>query len=111
MPSKPQTARREHSDREVAVILALHAKGYTAREISCENLVPRSTINATIRRAASTLDGWYHRHTRSGRPNAGTARVTPGAPDQGERRRPTVIREGLLRASSNSPILRLELAD
>jgi lambda repressor-like predicted transcriptional regulator len=46
MSSAPKTARREHSDRDIAVILALHAKGYSAREISRENGVPKSTINA-----------------------------------------------------------------
>jgi transposase len=48
MPSAPKTARREHSERTIAVILALHAKGYSAREISAENDVPKSTINAII---------------------------------------------------------------
>lgn len=68
MPSKPNTSRHEHSERTIAVILALHAKGYSAREISVENDVPKSTINAIIRRATTSLDGWYHRKIRSGRP-------------------------------------------
>jgi DNA-binding NarL/FixJ family response regulator len=57
MPNIGKTARREHSDREVAVILVLHAKGYSAREISAENDVPKSTINAIIRRATTSPDG------------------------------------------------------
>jgi hypothetical protein len=70
MPSVGKTARREHSDRETATILVLHAKGYNAREISGENDVPKLKINAIIRRATNSPDGWYHREKRPGRPPA-----------------------------------------
>lgn len=57
MPSANKTSRREHSEREIAAILVLHAKGYSAREIGDEINVPKSTINTIIRRAINSLDG------------------------------------------------------
>ena len=68
MVSVSKTARREHSERIISIILASHTKGYSAREISAENNVPKSTINAIIRRATNSPDGWYHREKRCGRP-------------------------------------------
>jgi hypothetical protein len=56
MPSVGKTARREHSEREIATILVLRAKGYSAREINAENDVPKSTINTIIRRATNSPD-------------------------------------------------------
>jgi DNA-directed RNA polymerase specialized sigma24 family protein len=68
MPSANKTSRREHSEREIAAILVLHAKGYNAREIGDKINVPKSTINAIIRRASNSLDRWYYRKKRPGRP-------------------------------------------
>jgi hypothetical protein len=44
MPSINKTSRREHSEREISAILALHAKGYSAQEIDDETDVPKLTI-------------------------------------------------------------------
>lgn len=70
MPSINKTSRREHSKREIGAILVLHAKGYSAREISDEIDIPKSTINRIIRRATNSPDGQYHYKKRPGRPPA-----------------------------------------
>jgi transposase len=75
MPSANQTSRKEHSEREIAAILALHAKGYNAREIGDEIDVPKSIINRIIRRATNSPDRWYHYKKRSERPPAFDARA------------------------------------
>jgi hypothetical protein len=48
MPSANKTSRREHSEREIGAILALHAKGYSAQEIDDETDVPKLTITRII---------------------------------------------------------------
>jgi DNA-binding NarL/FixJ family response regulator len=68
MPSVNKTSRREHSEREIAAILVLHAKGYNAREIGDKINILKLTINTIIRRALNSLDGWYHRKKRPGCP-------------------------------------------
>ena len=48
MSSAKKTSRRERSEYEIAVILALYAKGYSGREICDEIDVPKSTINRIV---------------------------------------------------------------
>jgi hypothetical protein len=48
MPSINKTFRREHSEREISAILALHAKGYSAQEIDDETDVLKLTITRII---------------------------------------------------------------
>jgi hypothetical protein len=48
MPSINKTSRREHSKREIAAILVLHVKGYSAREIGDKINIPKLTINRII---------------------------------------------------------------
>jgi hypothetical protein len=57
MPSANKISRREHSEREIGVILALHVKRYSAQEIDDETDVPKLTITKIIRRAIKSLDG------------------------------------------------------
>jgi hypothetical protein len=59
MPSIKKTSRREHSEREIATILVLHAKGYSAREIGDEINIPKLIINKIIQRAINSLNRWY----------------------------------------------------
>jgi DNA-binding NarL/FixJ family response regulator len=47
-PSINKIFRRENSEREIAAILVLYAKGYSAREIGDEIDVSKSTINRII---------------------------------------------------------------
>jgi DNA-directed RNA polymerase specialized sigma24 family protein len=68
MPSVNKTSRRERSEREIAVILALHVKGYSAQEIDDETDVPKLTITRIIQRAINSLDGWYYYKKRLRRP-------------------------------------------
>jgi transposase len=75
MPSVNKTSRREHSEREIGAILALHAKGYSVQEIDDETDVPKLTITKIIRRAIKSLDGWYHYKKRPGRPPAFNTRA------------------------------------
>jgi transposase len=75
MPSVNKTSRRERSKREIAAVLALHAKGYSAQEIDDETDVPKSTVTRIIRRATKSSDGWYHHKKRPGRPPALDARA------------------------------------
>jgi DNA-binding NarL/FixJ family response regulator len=55
-PSANKTSRREHSEREIAIILVLHAKGYSTREINDEIDIPKSTINTIILLVINSLD-------------------------------------------------------
>jgi hypothetical protein len=48
--------RRERSEREIGVILALHVKGYNIQKIDDETDVPKLTITRIIRRAINSLD-------------------------------------------------------
>jgi hypothetical protein len=48
MPSTKKISKREHSEREIAAILVLHVKGYSAREIGDEINVPKLIINKII---------------------------------------------------------------
>ena len=48
MPSTNKISRREHSEREIAAILVLHAKGYSTREIGDKINIPKLTINKII---------------------------------------------------------------
>jgi transposase len=48
MPSAKKTFRRERSEREIAAVLVLHVKGYSAQEIDDEINVPKSTITRII---------------------------------------------------------------
>jgi IS30 family transposase len=57
MPSANKISRRERSECEIASILVLHAKGYSAREIDDEIDVPKLTISRIIQRATNSLDG------------------------------------------------------
>jgi DNA-directed RNA polymerase specialized sigma24 family protein len=56
MPSANKTFRRERSEREIAVILVLHVKGYSAQEIDDEINVPKLTVTRIIRRAINSLN-------------------------------------------------------
>jgi transposase len=75
MPSAKKTSRRERSEREIAAVLVLHAKGYSAQEIDDEINVPKSTVTRIIRRATNSSDKWYHHKKRPGRPPALTTRA------------------------------------
>jgi transposase len=68
MPSKPKTARREHSPETIAVILALDSIGYSIRQIRKENGLAKSTIHGIIRRAVRNPDAPYRKARRTGRP-------------------------------------------
>ena len=74
MPNTGKTIRREYSERIISVILTLYTKGYSAREISTENDVPKSTINVIIRRTINSPDRWYYREKRPRRPPTLNAR-------------------------------------
>jgi transposase len=68
MPSKPKTARREHSSETIAVILALDSLGYSIRDIRKENGLPKSTIHGIIRRAIRNAESPHRKARRTGRP-------------------------------------------
>ena len=61
MPSKPKTARREHSPETIAVILKLHALGYSSQKIADETDIPKSTVTSIIRRADLHPNQLYHK--------------------------------------------------
>jgi transposase len=75
MPSAKKTSRRERSEREIAAVLVLHVKGYSAQEIDDEINVSKLTVTRIIRRAINSLNKWYHHKKRSGRPPAFNARA------------------------------------
>jgi DNA-directed RNA polymerase specialized sigma24 family protein len=54
MPSINKTSRKERSEHEIAAILVLYTKGYSAREIGDEIDIPKLTINRIIRRAINS---------------------------------------------------------
>jgi predicted DNA-binding protein YlxM (UPF0122 family) len=56
MPSAKKTSKRERSEREIAAVLVLHAKDYSAQEIDDEINVPKLTVTRIIRRAINSLD-------------------------------------------------------
>jgi transposase len=56
MPNANKTSRRERSKREIAAVLVLHAKGYSAQEIDDETDVPKLTVTRIIRRATNSSD-------------------------------------------------------
>ena len=68
MPSKPKTARREHSPETIAVILKLHALGYSSQKIADETDVPKSTVTSIIRRADLHPNQLYRKAQRTGHP-------------------------------------------
>ena len=68
MPSKPKTARREHSPETIAVILKLHALGYSSQKIADETDVPKSTVTSIIRRADLHPNQLYRKAQRTSRP-------------------------------------------
>jgi hypothetical protein len=48
MPNTKKTFRWERSEREIAAVLVLHAKGYNAQEIDDEINVPKLTVTRII---------------------------------------------------------------
>jgi transposase len=56
MPSAKKTSRRERSEREIAAILVLHVKGYSAQEIDDEINVSKLTVTRIIRREINSSD-------------------------------------------------------
>jgi ATP/maltotriose-dependent transcriptional regulator MalT len=48
MPNTKKTSRRERSEREIAAVLVLHAKGYSAQEIDDEINVSKLTVTRII---------------------------------------------------------------
>jgi DNA-directed RNA polymerase specialized sigma24 family protein len=56
MLNTKKTSRRERSEREIAAILVLHVKGYSAQEIDDEINIPKLTVTRIIRRAINFLN-------------------------------------------------------
>jgi hypothetical protein len=48
MPNIKKIFRRERSEREIALIFALHIKGYSAQEIDDEINIPKLTVTRII---------------------------------------------------------------
>lgn len=75
MPSKPKTARREHSSEDIAVVWSLWKLGYSFGKISKENGLPKSTIYKIIKRARKNPECPWLKEKRPGRPPVLDARV------------------------------------
>jgi transposase len=56
MPSVKKISKRERSEREIAAILVLHVKGYSAQKIDDKINVSKLIITRIIRRAINSLD-------------------------------------------------------
>jgi hypothetical protein len=56
MPSINKISRKERFEREIAAILVLYIKDYSARKIGDKIDIPKLIINRIIRRAINSLD-------------------------------------------------------
>ncbi len=66
MPSKPKTARREHSDEIISVVLALHSTGKSHSKIADYAKIPKSTVTRIIQRASKNPNIPYRKTKRVG---------------------------------------------
>ena len=68
MPSKPKTARREHSSETIAIVVALHEVHYSYAEIARQVRLARSTVVTIVHRAKRQADASSVPKKRTGRP-------------------------------------------
>ena len=66
MPSVPKTARKEHSEEKVALILCLRKLCYSFSEIANSVQLLRSTISHIAYKAAQKLESLYYAIKRLG---------------------------------------------
>ena len=67
MPAKPKTARREHSNETISVILALHSAGKSHGKIAEYVKIPKSTVTRILQRASKNPNKPYRKTKRVGR--------------------------------------------
>ena len=68
MPSKPKTARREHSSETIAIVVALHEVHLSYAEIARQVRLARSTVVTIVHRAKRQADASSVPKKRTGRP-------------------------------------------
>ncbi len=67
MPTKPKTARREHSNKTISVIPALHTAGKSHGKITNYVKIPKLTVTRILQRASKNSNKLYRQTKRIGR--------------------------------------------
>ena len=67
MPAKPKTARREHSNETISVILALHSAGKLYGKIADYVKISKSTVTRILQQASKNPNKLYYKIKRIGR--------------------------------------------